>query len=310
MAIPNKPGYTHGSSGTVPPTAIDWESGDPVDEAYFDYFIDTQFDYIKALIDALNAIDSNDDGKVDAADFADDATNATSTFKGNDIVDSNGVAFNTHQVEGSDGNYHSAGSLPQFSGTSTAITNTSEGDIFYITGDNSVYMNNGGSAINLTKKYVDILVNGGQEASYEQYDTNGDYDVSVSTSQSFNWQSLVDATRETFDGESSYTKEGEFSFNGYIYYQGNARDANWEIRDESDNSTVLTFIDGDKGTFLKENNTTYGVYSESDSGIEQDIDTIIDGATNYKTFTDKAGASMIIPTIALSVDNVSQTTNN
>lgn len=103
MPVPDKPGYSHGSTGTQPDAPIDYQNGDPVDESEFDYFVYTPFNKIKQLIDFLeeldadgdgvvdeadtanlykdNDIDSNADGKVDAADQADNATNV----KGNDI---------------------------------------------------------------------------------------------------------------------------------------------------------------------------------------------------------------------------------
>jgi len=90
MANPNKPSYTHGSTGTQPASAIDYANGDPVDADNLDYFVNTQFEKIKQIIDQLEAIDSDGDGVVDAADAATDAD--ASTYKGNDIdTDGNGV---------------------------------------------------------------------------------------------------------------------------------------------------------------------------------------------------------------------------
>ena len=82
MPIPNKPNYTHGSTGTEPATSIDYDNGDPVDESEFDYFIYTEFNKIGELIDFLDEVDSDGDGVVDEADTA-------NAYKGNDI-DSNG----------------------------------------------------------------------------------------------------------------------------------------------------------------------------------------------------------------------------
>lgn len=85
MAIPSKPTYTHGSQGTEPGSSLDYQNGDPLDADNFDYYVNVEFSKIKAIIDALNTLDSNDDGKVDAADVADNTT----LYKGNDI-DSDG----------------------------------------------------------------------------------------------------------------------------------------------------------------------------------------------------------------------------
>lgn len=80
--IPDKPNYTHGSTGTSPATALDYEDGDPVDSENFDYFINITLERIKTLIDVLNELDDDDDSVVNAADTA-------ALYKGNDI-DSNG----------------------------------------------------------------------------------------------------------------------------------------------------------------------------------------------------------------------------
>jgi len=89
MTNPDKPDYTHGSNGTKPSKSIDYTNGDPLDSENLDYFINTPFEKIKDSIDRLVAIDSDGDGKVDEAEQADNATNVTATYKGNDI-DSNG----------------------------------------------------------------------------------------------------------------------------------------------------------------------------------------------------------------------------
>jgi len=89
MTIPTKPTYSHGSTGTAPSSAIDYANGDPLNADELDYYLHVEFAKIKALIDWAESIDTNDDGKVDAADSADEATNVTSTYKGNDL-DSDG----------------------------------------------------------------------------------------------------------------------------------------------------------------------------------------------------------------------------
>jgi len=82
--IPDKPSYTHGSTGTAPATSVDYTNGDPYDADNADYFINTPFEKVKDIIDYLEALDSDEDGVVDAADTAASADTA-STYKGNDI---------------------------------------------------------------------------------------------------------------------------------------------------------------------------------------------------------------------------------
>jgi hypothetical protein len=84
------------------------------------------------------------DEKVDAADQADSATNATSSYKGTDIdADGDGRVNSADGVVGNDGAVHAAGSLPRYNDTTAASSNTSEGDICYVEADNSVYLNDG-----------------------------------------------------------------------------------------------------------------------------------------------------------------------
>lgn len=84
MPNPTKPTYTHGSTGTEPSIAIDYANGDDLDADIFDYFVNTEFEKIKAIIDTLDAIDNDGDGVVDAADTAASADDAL-LYKGNDI---------------------------------------------------------------------------------------------------------------------------------------------------------------------------------------------------------------------------------
>jgi len=84
MPNPDKPNYSHGSTGNEPSSSLDYENGDPLDANNLDYYVNTLFVKVKSIIDTLNTIDSDGDGKVDAADTADNATTA-SQVKGNDI---------------------------------------------------------------------------------------------------------------------------------------------------------------------------------------------------------------------------------
>jgi len=144
MTIPTPPTYTHGSQGAAPGSALDYLNGDAVDPEHVDYYWYTLFHYINELIDALQAIDSNNDGKVDAADSADVASNITATYKGNDLdTNNNGHPDEADQVLGLNGSLHAAGSLPQFADESTGINNTSEGDVFYDQATSTFVVNTG-----------------------------------------------------------------------------------------------------------------------------------------------------------------------
>jgi len=65
--------YSHGDSGTEPPSDHDFQHNQRPDAQNFDWFWSTVIDRINGIISEFNRIDSDDDGKVDAADQADNA---------------------------------------------------------------------------------------------------------------------------------------------------------------------------------------------------------------------------------------------
>jgi hypothetical protein len=79
--------YAHGDVGTEPPTALDFVSGAKPEPEYHDWFWTEVTSKINLLFDELDRLDSDDDGVVDEADYANDAD--ASTYKGQDL-DSDG----------------------------------------------------------------------------------------------------------------------------------------------------------------------------------------------------------------------------
>ena len=65
--------YSHGDSGTEPPSDHDFQNNQRPDAQNFDWFWSTVINRINGIISEFNRLDSNDDGKVDAADQADNA---------------------------------------------------------------------------------------------------------------------------------------------------------------------------------------------------------------------------------------------
>jgi hypothetical protein len=65
--------YSHGDSGTEPPSDHDFQHNQRPDAQNFDWFWSTVINRINGIISEFNRLDSNDDGKVDAADQADNA---------------------------------------------------------------------------------------------------------------------------------------------------------------------------------------------------------------------------------------------
>jgi len=80
--------HEHGAQGDKPAQDLDFQDGDYPDPETFDWFWSEVPAAINSHADALDAIDSDQDGKVDAAESADTAANATA-YKTNDI-DSDG----------------------------------------------------------------------------------------------------------------------------------------------------------------------------------------------------------------------------
>jgi len=163
MPNPDKPSYSHGSTGSEPSSSLDYENGDPLDANNLDYYINTLFVKVKSIIDTLNTIDSDGDGKVDAADTADSATTA-SQVKGNDI-DSNGdgkvnsadsadVADTANLYKGNDIDSDGDGKVDQADLADTATTANqvkgndidSDGDGKVNAADNADYATNAGDA--------------------------------------------------------------------------------------------------------------------------------------------------------------------
>lgn len=97
--------HEHGSAGAQPPSGLDFSSGDFPDPEIFDWFWRETTTTVNSHADRLDEIDSNNDGRVDAADVADTATN----LKGNDIdsdgdgkVDAAEQADNATNLKGND----------------------------------------------------------------------------------------------------------------------------------------------------------------------------------------------------------------
>lgn len=73
MAIPDKPDYTHGSTGTKPPNGRNFETRDELPADELDWLFNTPIESLKDVIGYLDTVDTDGDGKVDAAETADSA---------------------------------------------------------------------------------------------------------------------------------------------------------------------------------------------------------------------------------------------
>lgn len=97
--------HNHGSTGASPSSGLDFSTGDFPDPEVFDWFWNQTVTTVNDHAAQLDAIDSDGDGKVDAAETADSAA----TVKGNDIdsdgdgkVDAADTADSAQQVKGND----------------------------------------------------------------------------------------------------------------------------------------------------------------------------------------------------------------
>ena len=79
--------YTHGDTGTAPADGEEFQSNERPDSEVFDWFWYNVIESINGHSAEFDRIDSDDDGVVDEADYANDAD--ASTYKGNDL-DSDG----------------------------------------------------------------------------------------------------------------------------------------------------------------------------------------------------------------------------
>lgn len=126
---------THGSTGNKPPDGKEFVDGERPDDEQFDWFWYIVPNKIDSIIDDISAI-VNGSTQVGDAASADDATNVTSTYKGNDIdtdgdgkVDSADVADNAIAYKGNDldtdgdGQVDAADSVP-YTGVSNHPTST------------------------------------------------------------------------------------------------------------------------------------------------------------------------------------------
>jgi len=144
-----------GSSGEKPSDGKTWSPGDNYYAAHLTYLWDQVRKRFEDVENRLNAIDSDDDGVVDEADYANDAD--ASTYKGNDI-DSNGDGIVDQAVDADtvDGSHASdLGSGASDSGTQlyNSVTDFNYEDNLTVTDDGdktvSISLNQGaGSGLN------------------------------------------------------------------------------------------------------------------------------------------------------------------
>jgi hypothetical protein len=165
--------------------------------------------------------------------------------------------------------------------------------------------------INLTKKYVDILVNGGQEASYEQYDTNGDYDVSVSDVQQYqyNVERDVDFSIAGEDQQIDLTTIPETGYYWITAYFTSSEQQGDNFRIRRNGSNILNVQDfGNPSKFINLDSgdqISYYCYDGGGNGAKF----IAERVTNEIIFTDREGNDHRIPT-GFTVNGVTQTTSN
>lgn len=91
--------YSHGDSGNQPPDGNEFAANERPDAQHFDWWWTNVLSKINKLWDEFSRIDSDDDGVVDEADYAQDAD--ASTYKGNDLdSDGDGIVDNADRLDG------------------------------------------------------------------------------------------------------------------------------------------------------------------------------------------------------------------
>jgi len=144
MANPDTINYSHGDTGDRPADGEDFQSGDVADPQTHDWLFYTIPRKIDQIINRLDILDSDGDGVVDEADFANDAD--ASTYKGNDIDTSgNGVVDQAATVTGTDGTARLGGQLPTYESKSDAANDpdVTAGTVVFVTATNELYVEDG-----------------------------------------------------------------------------------------------------------------------------------------------------------------------
>jgi len=144
MANPDTINYSHGDTGDRPADGEDFQSGDVADPQTHDWLFYTIPRKIDQIINRLDILDSNGDGVVDEADFANDAD--ASAYKGNDIDTSgNGVVDQAATVTGTDGTARLGGQLPTYQTKSDAANDpdVTAGTVVFVTATNELYVEDG-----------------------------------------------------------------------------------------------------------------------------------------------------------------------
>jgi len=219
MANPDTIDYSHGDTGERPPDGEDFQSGETANPETHDWLFYTIPRKIDAIIDRLNILDSDGDGVVDEADFANDAD--ASTYKGNDIDTSgNGVVDQAAQATAADdadtldGNEGSHYLLDVEDGGVTVATDVTGID----GGDNVGITDNGDGTVTLSTTIQDTDTHVGVDddgtAVINEPDSidfgsnlnvvnNGDGSVTVSTPSSVDFADKADEAKR-FEARTSY----------------------------------------------------------------------------------------------------------
>jgi len=126
----DKINHSHGDSGDKPPDGDEFAGGERPDPQFFDWFWTSVIDRINGFVDEFNRLDSNDDGQVDAADYADDS----------DLLD----GFDTPLPSGAIGQLSSSISA-LFGGTEGNKPTAGSTNRWYFTEQNGIYYDDGSS---------------------------------------------------------------------------------------------------------------------------------------------------------------------
>jgi len=143
---------THGSTGSKPADGTEFNSGERPDNEEFDWFWYIVPEKINNIIDDISAIVSGNT-QVGNASSADDATNVTGTYKGNDIdsdgdgkVNSADYADDADTVDGVQASglakLGDGVQAPVYGSTSDVPSGIGKGEFVYIDGD-GLYMEDG-----------------------------------------------------------------------------------------------------------------------------------------------------------------------
>lgn len=177
--------HSHGDTGTQPNDGLDFQQNGRPKEQHFDWWWTAVIDALDGHASEFARLDSDDDGTVDRADYADDAD--ASTYKGNDVdTDGDGTvdsADTAATVKGNDIDSNGDGTVDRADYADDADASTYKGLDIDSNGDGKVdsadSADSATDATNVTSTYKGNDIDSNGDGNVDQADYASDSDAST-----------------------------------------------------------------------------------------------------------------------------------